>query len=253
MLRSRAALPHLVIDDSLIPCLTTRGPHGLRIAPDTIIALCAEFAVARHPEPDFTVDMEPDFTVDIRYFRTALESARCLVVPRARPRTRSRWGVRRCTDSGWSLPTWERHHRMTVRRRKWETGFLVGRGQMRAIQRGPSAPPRIPVGVRQKGREQGQRFLHPALASSEGDAPPMTSVGRHHQLECCLTSDYPAASTPPACRSRARSAAVRIPWTALSRICRTRTTVRGCGQGSEKVVQFPIVGRRGVDRLPAAQ
>ena len=162
MLRSRAALPHLVIDDSLIPCPTTREPHSLRIAPDTTIGLCAEFAVARHPEPDFTVD--------IWYFRTALEPARRLVVPRARPRTRSRWGVRRCTDSGWSLPTLEGHHRMTIRRRKWETGFLVGRGQMRAIQREHSAAPRIPVGVLQKGREQGQRLLHPALASSRGDA-----------------------------------------------------------------------------------
>ena len=118
MLRSRAAPPHLVIDDSLIPCLTTREPHSLRNASDTTIALCAEFAVARHPEPDFTVDTW--------YFRTALETARGLVVPRARPRARSRWGVRSCTDSGWSQSTLKRHYRMTIRRRKWETGFLVG-------------------------------------------------------------------------------------------------------------------------------
>ena len=67
MTRPRAALPHLVIDDSLIPCQATREPRSLRLAPDTTIALCAEFAVARHPEPDFTVD--------IWYFHTALEPA----------------------------------------------------------------------------------------------------------------------------------------------------------------------------------
>ena len=100
-LRSRAALLYEAMDDSLIPRLQVKEPHSRRIDLDTAITLCPEYAVARY--------REPDFLVHARHFRTCLAYALSLRV------TRARRGVRWCTDSGWSLPTLERHQRMTNR------------------------------------------------------------------------------------------------------------------------------------------
>ena len=161
-LNSRAALLYGRFYHSLVTRPEDKERHGLRIAPDTTITLCVELAVARY--------QESDFTVDVWYFRTNLKLGRFSVVARARPLARSRWGVRRCTDSGWSLPTLERQHRMTVRRRTWETAFLAIRGERGAIQRGCSAPSRFPVGIRQDPREHGQRVPRPALAAPQADA-----------------------------------------------------------------------------------
>ena len=168
-LSSRAALLYGRFYHSFITRLEVKERHGLRIAPDTTITLCAELAVARY--------QESDFTVDVWYFRTNAQTWAIFtnlgdlsVVPRTRPPAIPRWGVRRCTDSGWSLPTLERQHRMTVRRRTWETAFLAIRGERGAIQRGCSAPSRFPVGIRQDPREHGQRVPRPALAAPQADA-----------------------------------------------------------------------------------
>ena len=54
-LRSRAALPHERIYESLIPLRKVKELHR-RIALDTANTRCAEHAGARHQEPDFTPD-----------------------------------------------------------------------------------------------------------------------------------------------------------------------------------------------------
>ena len=80
----------------------------------------------RHREPDF---------------RTRVERVRTVCL--ARPRC----GVRMCTDLECSLQTLEGRHRMTNRRRTWETAFLAIRGQSRTIQqRGRSAKPYVWTG-----------------------------------------------------------------------------------------------------------
>ena len=56
MLRSRAALPHERIYESLIPLRKVKELQRRRIALDTANTLCAEHAGARHREPDFTPD-----------------------------------------------------------------------------------------------------------------------------------------------------------------------------------------------------
>ena len=53
-LRSRAALPHERIYESLIPLRKVKELHRRRIALDTANTQCAEHAGGRHQEPDFT-------------------------------------------------------------------------------------------------------------------------------------------------------------------------------------------------------
>ena len=77
-LRSRAALLYEAMDDSLIPRLQVKEPHSRRIALDTAITLCPEYAVARY--------REPDFLVHARHFRTCLAYALSLRGTRARLR-----------------------------------------------------------------------------------------------------------------------------------------------------------------------
>ena len=199
-LSSKAALLYGRFNHSLVTRLEDKERHGLRIAPDTTITLCAELAVARY--------LEPDFLGHARDFRTCLAPARRLFPSRA---LAIALGVRPCTDSGWSLPTLERHHRMTVRCRTWETVFLAIRGQRGAIQRGRSAPSRFPVGIRQEPRERGQRVPHPALAAPQGDARNMVLVRQIQRLEGHPGSDYHGASTLAACcrRPRCTTPAVR--------------------------------------------
>ena len=55
-LRSRAALPHERIYESLIPLRKVKEPQHRRIALDTANTRFAEHAGARHQEPDFTPD-----------------------------------------------------------------------------------------------------------------------------------------------------------------------------------------------------
>ena len=56
MLRSRAALPHERIYESLIPLRKVKELHRLPHRPGYRQHLCAEHAGARHQEPDFTPD-----------------------------------------------------------------------------------------------------------------------------------------------------------------------------------------------------
>ena len=74
-LRYRAALLYERNCDSLIPLQKVKEPHRRRIALDTTITLCAEHAVARH--------REPDFTPHARHFRVSRARASFTSPPRA--------------------------------------------------------------------------------------------------------------------------------------------------------------------------
>ena len=92
---------------------------------------------------------------------------------------------------------------MGNRRRTWETGFPDIRGQGGAIQqRGHSAPPRFPGGVRREHKEHGPRIPHLALTTPQRGT--LTLVSRRHwrRLECHPGSGYQGLSTPWAgCRN----------------------------------------------------
>ena len=232
-LSSRAALLYGRFYHSLVSRLEVKEPHGLRIAPDTTITLCAELAVARY--------LEPDFLVHARHFRTCFAPARPLLLSRV---LAIALGVRPCTDSGWSLPTLERHHRMTDRRRTWETEFLAIRGQRGAIQRGRSAPSRFPVGIRQDPRERRQRVPHPALAAPQGDARNMVLVRQIQRLERHPGSDYHGASTLAACCHRP--------------CCTTPAVRKRLSPGlpllsSPRCTAKPSVWTRNADHIPASR
>ena len=167
-LRSRAALLHERIYESLIALRKVKELQRRRFALDTGNTRCAGHAAARHQEPDPTDRCRVASATFSRACRLRLARPRC--------------GVRMCADLGRSPLTFQGHFRVTNILRKWETAFANVRGQKRAIQQqGYSAPPRFRIDDSLISRLKVQELRRRGIAPDTANALCAEHAGARHQ------------------------------------------------------------------------